>query len=181
VDLGAQGAIVPTAMMRQGIFTAAELNALSGGVYRHYYQTNAPCTGYAYAYTPYCSGVTYANGYNGTVNTAAIDRGGLALLNMMPLPNTNPANNAGGYNLVTDLITSDPRNQENIKLDYAINERTHLSGRFNHENENVPAPYGPYNTVSFATYPQPCRAGRPQRLQLLELQPDRHALPDAYQ
>jgi hypothetical protein len=156
VDLGAQGGIVPTANMRKGIFSATELNALSGGVYRNYYVTNVPCVGYAYSYTPYCSGVTYANGYNGTVNTAAIDKGGLALINALyPLPNANPASNGEGYNLTTDLVTSDPRNQENIKLDYAINERTHLSGRFNRENENVPAPYGPYNTINYNTIPYP--------------------------
>ena len=156
VDLGTQGGIVPTAMMRQGIFTAAELNALSGGVYRNYYVTNTPCVGYAYAYTPYCSGVTYANGYNGVVNPAAIDKGALALINALyPLPNTNPANNGEGYNLITDLVTSDPRNQENLKLDYNISERLHLSGRYNHENENVPAPYGPYNTINYNTIPYP--------------------------
>jgi len=156
VDLGAQGGIVPTANMRQGIFSATELNALSGGVYRNYYVTNTPCVGYAYSYTPYCSGVTYANGYNGVVNTAAIDKGGQELINALyPLPNTNPANNGEGYNLVTDLVTSDPRNQENIKLDYAISENVHLSGRFNHENENVPAPYGPYNTINYNTIPYP--------------------------
>ncbi len=156
VDLGAQGGIVPTAMMRQGIFTAAELNALSGGVYRNYYVTNTPCSGYAYSNTPYCTGVTYANGYNGMVNPAAIDKGGLALINaLLPLPNTNPANNGEGYNLITDLVTSDPRNQENLKLDYNISERLHLSGRYNHENENVPAPYGPYNTINYNTIPYP--------------------------
>jgi len=157
VDLGTQGAVVPTALMRTGVFTTSELNALSGGVYRNYYVTNTPCVGYAYSQTPYCTGVTYANNnYSGTVNTAAIDKGGLALINaLLPLPNTNPANNAQGYNLITDLVTSDPRNQDNIKLDYNISERLHLSGRYNHENENVPAPYGPYNTISYNTIPYP--------------------------
>ena len=155
VDLGAQQALVPTALMRTGVFSAAELGAIAGGSYRHYYQSNQPCVGYAYANTPYCTGVTYANGYNGTVNTSAIDPGGLILLNTLPLPNTDPSKNAGGNNLVTDLVTSDPRNQENLKLDYSFSERAHLSGRFNHENENVPAPYGPYNTVNFAKIPNP--------------------------
>ena len=156
VDLGTQGGIVPTALMRQGAFTAAELNALSGGVYRNYYVTNTPCVGYAYSFTPYCTGVTYANGYNGMVNPAAIDPGALKLINALyPLPNTNPANNGQGYNLITDLVTSDPRNQENLKLDYNISQRLHLSGRFNHENENVPAPYGPFNTINYNTIPYP--------------------------
>ncbi|SEF80144.1 Carboxypeptidase regulatory-like domain-containing protein [Bryocella elongata] len=156
VDLGTQGGIVPTPQMRQGIFTSAELNALSGGVYRNYYVTNAPCVGYAYSYTPYCTGVTYANGYNGVVNTAATDAGALKLINaLFPLPNTNPANNAQGYNLITDIVTSDPRNQENLKLDYNISQRLHLSSRFNHENESVPAPYGPYNTINYNTIVYP--------------------------
>jgi hypothetical protein len=156
VDLGAQGAIVPTALMRQGIFTTAELAALSGGVYRNYYITNTPCNGYAYSMTPYCTGVTYANGYAGTVNTAAIDPGALILINsLFPLPNADPTANGEGYNLLTDLVTSDPRNQEVLKLDYNLNERFHLSGRYNHESENVPAPYGPYNTINYNSIPYP--------------------------
>jgi hypothetical protein len=147
VDLGAQGAVVPTALMRTGVFNTAETSALAGGTYRHYYVSNQPCTS-----TPLpanCSAY-------GVINPAYIDKGGQILLSdLMPLPNTNPLSNGTGYNLVTDLITSDPRNQENIKIDYAINQRTHLSARFNHENENVPAPYGPYNTVNFATIPYP--------------------------
>ncbi len=151
VDLGAEAGIVPTALMRQGIFTSSELNALSGGVYRNYYLTNPPCSGGAPAYNN-----NYQVCSNGTLNTAKIDPGAQILINhLLPLPNTNPANNPQNYNYVTDLITSDPRNQENIKLDYAINERTHLSGRFNHENENVPAPYGPYNTINYVYIPYP--------------------------
>jgi hypothetical protein len=149
VDLGGKGAIVPTQNMRNGIFTASELNALSGGVYRYFYETNAPCSGGAPAYSNnflVCS--------NGTLNPAAIDKGAQTLINrLLPLPNANPANNPQSYNLVTDFVTSDPRNQENLKLDYNINERTHLSGRFNHENENVPAPYGPYNTINYVSIP----------------------------
>lgn len=147
VDLGAQGAVVPTALMRTGTFTYAETSALAGSTYRHYYQSNAPCQGGVNDYQV-CSSY-------GQLNTAKIDKGGQILLNLLPLPNTDPLSNGNGYNLVTDLVTSDPRNQENIKLDYALNERTHLSGRFNHENENVPAPYGPYNTINFATIPYP--------------------------
>jgi hypothetical protein len=156
VDLGAQGAIVPTALMRQGTFTSSELSALAGSTYRNYYISNAPCTTYAASMTPYCTNDTYADGYNGTINPAAIDPGGQLLINtLFPLPNANPANNGNGYNLLTDYVTSDPRNQDNLKLDYNINEHMRLSGRFNHENENVPAPYGPYNTINYNTIPYP--------------------------
>jgi len=151
VDLGAEGGVLPTALMRQGTFTSAELNAISGGVYRYYYVTNPPCSGGAPAYNN-----NYQVCSNGSLSTAAIDKGAQTLINhLLPLPNANPASNPQGYNYVTDLITSDPRNQDNIKLDYAINERTHLSGRFNHENENVPAPYGPYNTINYVSIPYP--------------------------
>ena len=156
VDLGAQGGIVPTALMRTGVFTSTELNQLSGGNYRNYYISNAPCTTYAASMTPYCINDYYSNGYNGTVNPAAIDPGGLALINALyPLPNANPANNGNGYNLLTDFVTSDPRNQDNLKLDYNITDHLRLSGRYNHENENVPAPYGPYNTINYNTIPYP--------------------------
>jgi hypothetical protein len=146
VDLGAQGAIVPTALMRTGVFSAAELNALSGGDYNNYYITNTPCTGNYYS-GPYC---------NNGVFIPTIDKGGLTLMNtLLPLPNTNPLSNPQNYNYISDLVTSDPRNQDNLKLDYNISERMHLSGRYNHENENVPAPYGPYNTINYNNIPYP--------------------------
>lgn len=151
VDLGAQGGIVPTANMRQGIFTPSELGAIAGSSYRYYYLTNPPCSGGAPAYSN-----NYQVCSNGSLNTAKIDPGATILINhLLPLPNTNPANNPQGFNLVTDLVTSDPRNQENIKIDFDPTQRVHLSSRFNHENENVPAPYGPYNTINYVLIPYP--------------------------
>jgi len=50
-----------------------------------------------------------------------------------------------GNNLITDFTTSNPRNQEILRMDYAISDNVHLFGRYNHENESVPWPYGPYN------------------------------------
>lgn len=144
VDLGAQAALVPTALMRTGVFDSSELGAIAGSSYRHYYQSNEPCQ----STSSFCSSP-------GVINPGAIDPGGLTLLKLMPLPNADPSTNSAGDNLVTNLVTSDPRNQENLKLDYSISERIHLSGRFNHENENVPSPYGPYNTVNFAEIPYP--------------------------
>ena len=59
----------------------------------------------------------------------AIDPAGKILLNAFPHPNVNPINE-GGYNLITDFVTSDPRNQEDLKMDYAIGNNAHLSGRY---------------------------------------------------
>ena len=146
VDLGPQAALVPTANMRTGIFSNAELGAIAGSTFRHFYQSNQPCTG---------SSFNSNTCQNGTLKTTAIDLGGKILMNLFPLPNADPAITPGGNNLVTDLVTSDPRNQENFKLDYNLSQRVHTSLRFNHENENVPAPYGPYNTINFAKIPYP--------------------------
>src|ERR1017187_10563023 len=146
VDLGPQAALVPTANMRTGIFSNAELGAIAGSTFRHFYQSNQPCTG---------SSFNSIACQNGTLKTTAIDLGGKILMNLFPLPNADPAITPGGNNLVTDLVTSDPRNQENFKLDYNLSQRVHTSLRFNHENENVPAPYGPYNTINFAKIPYP--------------------------
>jgi len=150
VDLGPQAALVPTAAMRKGIFSSAELGAIAGSSYRHFYQSNQPCQPTASYILPNTACTS-----PGVINPASIDKGGQTLLNLFPLPNADPATTPGGNNLVTDLVTSDPRNQENIKLDYNISERVHTSVRFNHENENVPAPYGPYNTINFAKIPYP--------------------------
>lgn len=134
VDLGLQDAITPTAAMRTGDFSdTGYISSLSD-----YAVNTNPCV----KEPGDCSSTA------GIINPGLIDPGGKILLNAIPLPNADPTKN-GGYNYVTDLVTSDPRNQENLKIDYALNEKTHLSARFNHENENVPAPYGPYNTVNF--------------------------------
>ena len=151
VDLGPQTAIVPTAAMRTGDFSNTKYNSALAS-----YATNMnPCSGYSPGYpyvnrsTTYCKGNT-----TGILDPTMIDPGGRILLNAIPLPNADPATH-NGYNLVTDFITSDPRNQENFKVDYNPTEKLHLSGRFNHENENVPAPYGPYNTVGYNKVPYP--------------------------
>ena len=38
-------------------------------------------------------------------------------------------------------------------MDYNINEKNHLSGRYNYEGENVPFPYGLYNNFTLTPYP----------------------------
>ena len=78
--------------------------------------------------------------------------GGQILLSAFPLPNVDPLAHEGN-NLITDFTTSDPRNQEILRMDYALNDNTHFSGRYNHENESVPWPYGPYNQWNQVPYP----------------------------
>ena len=134
-------AIVPTAAERSGDFTntayLSELGALN------YYQGVQPCTsGYS---ATWCSSP-------GVISPTLIDPAGSKLLNLLPLPNEDPGVH-GGYNYVSSYLLSEPRQQEILRMDYDISEKNHLSGRFNHETENVPFPYGLYNNFTLTPYP----------------------------
>lgn len=140
--LDVREAIVPTAAERTGDFTDSSYLSQIGKV--DYYQGVTPCTnGYA---TYFCSAP-------GTIDPSRIDPGGKILLNLLPLPNFNPANSPNGDNYVSSYLLSEPRNQETLRMDYDINAKNHLSGRYNHEGENVPFPYGLYNNFSLTPYP----------------------------
>ncbi|HWT65500.1 MAG TPA: carboxypeptidase regulatory-like domain-containing protein [Terracidiphilus sp.] len=157
VDLLPRKSAVPTAAMRTGDFgDATYLSGLSnsGNNWLMWPVANNPCsssnTYFGEAFWNYCS--NNASGSWGQINSGMIDPGGKILLNAFPLPNVDPATH-GGYNLITDYTTSNPRNQETLKLDYAISDATHASVRYNHENESVPSPYGPWNQWNQVPYP----------------------------
>lgn len=160
VDQGVRKAVVPAesgspgytgAGMANGDFTdSAYLSSLStaGNDYLFWPVASQPCNG-SY-YTAACYSQLTATW--GQIASTAIDPGGKILLNAFPRPNVNPITQ-GGYNLITDFVTSDPRNQEVLRMDYAVTNNTHLSVRYNHENESVPWPYGPYNIWNQIPYP----------------------------
>lgn len=146
VDLLPRKSEVPTAAMRKGDFSdSAYLSALSnsGNGWVGWPVANNPCSSSLWKE---CSD------WHGVISPQYIDKGGQILLNALPLPNVDPATH-NGYNLITDYTVSQPRNQELIKLDYAISDNEHASIRFNHENESVPAPYGPWNQWNMVPYP----------------------------
>lgn len=153
VDQGVRKAAVPTKAMRSGDFSdSAYLGALSNSSngYLFWPVSSQPCSGSYYSSA--CANQVYGTNSWGHMQSSAIDPAGQILLNAFPLPNVDPTVQ-GGYNLITDFTTSDPRNQETLKLDYAISDNAHLSGRYNHENESVPWPYGPYNVWNNVPYP----------------------------
>jgi hypothetical protein len=139
--------------MAKGDFTdSAYLSALSNGSqtptsYLFWPVGSQPCNGSYYVAACYNTLSSW-----GQIAAGSIDPAGQILLNAFPRPNVNPAN-YGGYNLISDYTTSNPRNQESLKVDYAIGDNAHLSGRYNHENESVPWPYGPYNVWNQIPYP----------------------------
>jgi Carboxypeptidase regulatory-like domain len=162
VDQGVRKAAVPAVAgspgytgngMANGDFTdSAYIGSLSnaGNGYVFWPVGNQPCSGSFYSAA--CANQVYGSNPWGQIQSSAIDRAGQILLNAFPKPNVNPANQ-GGYNLITDFTTSNPRNQEDLKMDYAISDNAHLTGRYNHENESVPWPYGPYNVWNQVPYP----------------------------
>ncbi|MGA2632904.1 MAG: carboxypeptidase regulatory-like domain-containing protein [Terracidiphilus sp.] len=162
VDQGVRKAAVPAEAgspgytgigMANGDFTdSAYISSFStaGNDYLFWPVASQPCSGSYYSSA--CVNQIYGSNPWGLIQTSAIDPGGQILLNAFPHPNVNPIT-YGGYNLITDFTTSNPRNQEDLKMDYAISNNTHFSARYNHENESVPWPYGPYNVWNQIPYP----------------------------
>jgi hypothetical protein len=133
----------PTPNMRGGDFSdTAYLHSLSAA----YYATLTPCANSGNNLS-LCTSAT-----SGIINPSAIDPNGQALINALPLPNANPAQ-TNGYNLVTSVVTFQPRDQEDLKLDYNINNANRLSVRYNHEHETVPFPFGYYDNFTPNGYP----------------------------
>jgi len=137
--------------MANGDFTdSAYLSNLSVAAsdWDGYVVGSQPCSG-KYWNTNCLNAVGYGSNWG---QISSIDKGGQILLNAIPAANVDPSLH-GGYNLITDYTVSQPRNQEIAKIDYAISDGEHLSVRYNHENESVPSPYGPWNQWNNVPYP----------------------------
>jgi hypothetical protein len=133
----------PTPNMRAGDFSdTAYMSYFANSAY---YASVTPCEPSG-SNTSLCTSPT-----SGMVNPSAIDPNGQVLTNALPLPNANPATN-GGYNLVTSVVTFQPRDQENLKLDYDINNKNRISARYNREHETVPFPFGYYDNFTPNAY-----------------------------
>ncbi|MGD0214632.1 MAG: TonB-dependent receptor [Terriglobales bacterium] len=129
-----------TPNMRAGDFSdTAYLKSLNGNT--AYYATVTPCTSPG-ANTSLCTSPT-----SGIINPGSIDPNGQVLINALPLPNANPVT-TNGYNLVTAVTPYQPRDQEDLKIDYNVSNMNHLSARYNREHEVVPFPFGYYNTFT---------------------------------
>jgi hypothetical protein len=134
-------AVTPTAANRMGDFSnTAYMNSLNSSAS---YATVTPCsTGFS---TAFCS-------TPGHISPAAINPSGQAEINALPLPNADPATH-DGYNLITSVVTFQPRDQEMLKIDANLSNSNHLSARYDHESESVPFPFGYYNSFTPNAYP----------------------------
>jgi len=141
--------------MAKGDFTdTAYLNSLSNSSnnWIGWMVSGQPCSG-SYDSTACTTLVGYGSNW-GQIASGSIDPAGQILLSAIPAANVDPSLH-GGYNLITDFTVSEPRNQETAKIDFAASDNEHFSLRFNHENENVPSPYGPWNMWNNVPYPAP--------------------------
>jgi hypothetical protein len=147
VDLVPRSSVVPTADMRKGDFSdSAYRNALSNADnnWLNWMVSANPCD----------KNESLCSDWHGIIKPTAIDPAGQILMNALVLPNVDPAVH-GGFNLITDYVVSQPRNQEIFKVDYAATDKVHAYVRYNHENESIPSPYGPWNQWNQTPYPVP--------------------------
>ncbi len=149
---GASGALVhalvPTANMRKGIFTATELQNYLGP---QLYVAGTPLQG-ATATNGLTPGSTYQNInqvptfykdgtpiVGGTLNSSFADPGFQAIFNGMPLPN-QVATNANPYNYQAQNFINDDLWQALGRVDLAISQRNHFFGRYSVERGNSGVP-----------------------------------------
>lgn len=128
-------ALVPTAGMRGGDFSATQLQQYLGPLYGTSNFTNVSSVP---TIAPNGSPIV-----NGQIPAAFQDPGFQALYKLMPLPNV-PTNATGEYNWVqTNLINNDMW-QVIGRVDYAISDRNHLFGRYTVEKGGSGVPEVPY-------------------------------------
>ena len=120
LDTGTLRSWVPTQAMRDGNFAdAAYLQSLGGGGVRT---------------QPFAS-----NG--GQVPGSEIDPNGRILLNLLPMPNINPAQ-ANGYNYVQNVPLSQDNHQALGRVDLSLSDNTKMFFRYNFQAERQPFPVG---------------------------------------
>jgi len=140
VDNGLYQAFTPTADMRNGIYTAASLNALApvGGTIGSQINTTLNAASFP----------------DSTIPKSMFSSIGAKLMSLYPAPNANPVTN-GGYNFVQ--VSTKPQNASQLRprIDYAINQNTKLFVSYNRQRDTAyftdtlwwrPTPTVPYPT-----------------------------------
>jgi hypothetical protein len=118
LDTGTLRSWVPTQAMRNGDFTdTAYMSLLSAG------------------------GVKNQPSFGAQVPGSQIDPNGQILLNLLPLPNINPAQ-ANGYNYVQNVPLSQNNHQALGRVDLSVSDNTKLFFRYNFQAERQPFPVG---------------------------------------
>ncbi len=143
------GAWVPTMAERKGDFSVASLNAQlcgsrpDGGVNPNAIQPMC----YAENFLP--NGIAVQNG-----NVAGQGNpSGVALLNWLPLPNSDPFTNISGYNYVQKVLQQQNGSMFHTRLDYSISDNDKLGATYGLQSQVTQDPvaygYAPQASVLF--------------------------------
>ncbi|MDE3178622.1 MAG: TonB-dependent receptor [Acidobacteriota bacterium] len=148
---------VPTAAMKQGDFTAAELKPESGTGWQ---TASVPCSDTkSSSYANFCG--TPAGGaiVNGSIPTAMLDKNGLAYASIFPSPNVDPSQH-NGYNY--QFLNNPPVNRYEIRGrgDYAAtaNTRMYVSYDRQHEIDDFIQGNPWWQPAGTLPYPSPMKA-----------------------
>lgn len=126
-------ALVPTASMRQGDFSAGSLSQYLGSDY-----TNSAYTNLSFQPTFGIDGTPLTNGNI----SAYLDPGATAIVNhLLPLPNEP---NTNGYNYTTENLVNNNVAQIAGRVDYAINKFNTVFARYSFEKQSQGQPQIPY-------------------------------------
>jgi len=140
LDTGLLQSRVPTAAMRNGDFSdAAYLLKLNAGGVKN---------------VPNLPGIA-----GGKIPAGMIDPTGKALINLLPLPNVDPASNSSGYNYIQAIDLDQNMKQTLTRVDYNISEKTKFFARYNVQTELQQFPVGLWwRNPSQVPYPTPVEA-----------------------
>ncbi len=161
-DTGFNQTVVPTAAMRQGDFTndpwAGVCPNCVNGAYPTswnvspgtFWSQNQPgCAqgneNYQTPVQPSCLGP-------GLMNPKAFDPGGVALMNMVPLPNADPALHHGN-NYIGDVLAPTNHKTFRARVDYDFSPNTKLYAVLDRDSEFAYMPYGLWWGGSNVPYP----------------------------
>lgn len=131
LDTGLIRATVPTAGMRGGNFSAAELRKIEGNVNGSFITASGGGA----------QRLDDARYPNGIIPASQIDPVGKSLINILPGANADP-NLTGGYNYATQAVFNQNSRQFNTKVDFNISDNTKLFVRYNFQNERQLFPVG---------------------------------------
>jgi len=118
--------VVPTAAMRAGNFSAAQLNADFAG--------NPTKQGYANGPVTTNSQNSLGTITNGIIPPSLFDPRGVNQLKLYPMPNVDPGQN-NGYNYIFNTTHSDNMWQIRPRIDWSINDNTKLFVSYNVQRE----------------------------------------------
>ena len=143
------GSWVPTLAQRGGDFSVASLNAQLCGA-------RPDGAANPNAIQPLCNAENFlpngASVFNGNLAGQG-NKGGIALINWLPLPNADPFTNASGYNYIKEVVQRQNGGIFHTRVDYSLNDNNKFAATYGLQKQITEDPvafgYAPPNSVLF--------------------------------